>query len=278
MAQELDFKSAGTVSLETLAAVFTSTFSGYFSPMEMTSETLSQRVRLGQLDLHNSVLAYQDDNLVGMALLGLRGREGWCGGFGINPEFRGRGHAHVLMTEFITRARGCGVTRLSLEVIARNVAAIRVYERAGMRITRDLLILERISSDIETVDHPDGLREADPQTLLQHFGRLHLWKPAWQRDLATLLTADPMKGVYLGEIKQPLAYALIFTRNDGITQVLDLAAAHLFDAQAVVAAISRRWERLRIVNEPEENLFIVPLLANGFEEIDRQHEMACEIA
>ena len=42
----------------------------------------------------------------------------------------------------------------------------------------------------------------------------------------------------------------------------------------MTAALARRAEgQLRVLNEPEESLFMNPLLANGFVETDRQHEM-----
>jgi hypothetical protein len=35
--------------------------------------------------------------------------------------------------------------------------------------------------------------------------------------------------------------------------------------------------RLRVVNEPEDGLFSAALVAHGFVETDRQHEMVCEL-
>src|SRR3954453_6853483 len=139
----LNFIPATHVSLAELAEFFNPPFAGYFYPQQKTAMSLAQRVRHEQLALQHSLLAYKDEKFVGLALLGLRGSDGWCGGFGIVPELRGRGLASELMREFMARARGCGVKRLSLEVLARNTPARRLYESAGMHITRDLLILER---------------------------------------------------------------------------------------------------------------------------------------
>jgi GNAT superfamily N-acetyltransferase len=274
----LNFKPAASVSLDELAAAFTAGFRGYFHPMQMTVEVLSRRVRMEQLDLLHSLLADDGEQFVGLALLGLRGREGWCGGFGIVPEFRGRGCAPQLMSEFIARARGCGVNRLRLEVLTRNTPAIRLYERAGMRVTRDLLILERTGSVESAITRSHELNEAEPAEMLRHFERLHAWRPAWQRDFAAMLSADGLHGFCLGERNAPDAYALLVTRPDGVTQVIDLAAAGEAQADALSAVLVRQCGTIRVVNEPEDSLFITALSAHGFAEMERQHEMACELS
>ncbi len=276
--QTLNFKSATTVSLDELAAAFSHSFAGYFYPMQTNGEILARRVRLEQLDLQNSLLAYQGADFVGLWLFGMRGERGWCGGFGIVPEFRGRGCASLLMSEFIARARGCGVKSLSLEVLTRNTPAIRLYQRAGMRVTRDLIIFERTrSAEDSTAAYTHDLKEGQPATLLRHFERLHAWKLAWQRDKISLLMADLLQGFYLGDEDAPDAYALLFKRPDGSMLVLDLAAANKDYADALSAGIATRCGALRVVNEPEESLFNHALRLHGFAEVDRQHDMVCEL-
>lgn len=275
MTKQLDCKSATSLSLEELAAAFNAAFAGYFYPMQMNAELLARRVRLEQLDLQNSLLAYDGQEFVGLTLFGLRGQDGWCGGFGIVPEFRGRGCANQLMREFVARARGCGVKNLSLEVLTRNMPARRLYERFGLSVKRDLLILESSGRE-DLAQHRRELKETqEVQALLRHFERLHGWQPAWQRGFLTMLSADQVRGYYLGDLDAPEAYALLVERPDGVTQVIDLAADTEVHAAALAAGISRRGRAMRVVNEPEESLFAAALKAQGFIEVDRQHEMVC---
>ncbi|HEX8887617.1 MAG TPA: GNAT family N-acetyltransferase [Pyrinomonadaceae bacterium] len=272
----LKFIPATHVSLEELAEAFNAAFAGYFYPQQKTAASLAQRVRHEQLALQHSLLAYEDKKFVGLALLGLRGSDGWCGGFGIVPELRGRGLASELMREFMACARGCGVKRLSLEVLARNTPARRLYERAGMQITRDLLILER-AGEMTLRKNLKDLKEAAPKFLLSHFERLHREPPAWQRDLAALLVTGNMRGLYLGEMSAPSAYALFIARPDGIIHLIDLAAMDSEHANALSAGIMQLPGKLKIINEPENSLFAAALTLNGFQETDRQHEMMCEM-
>lgn len=272
----LNFLPATHVSLNELAEAFNVAFAGYFYPQQKTATSLAQRVRHEQLALQHSLLAYEDENFVGLALLGLRGSDGWCGGFGIVPERRGQGLASELMREFMARARGCGVKKFSLEVLARNTPARRLYERAGMQTTRDLVILER-AGEITLRKNLKELKEAQPKLLLGHFERLHKEPPAWQRDLAALLVTDNMRGLYLGDGDAPDAYALFIERPNGIIHVIDLAAMDTEHANALSAGITQLPGKLKVINEPEDSLFVEALTLNGFQETDRQHEMMCEL-
>lgn len=272
----LTFKPATSLSLDELAVAFNEAFAGYFFPQSHTGATFARRVRLEQLDLQHSIIAYEGAEFAGLSLLGIRGARGWCGGFGIVQEKRGHGLSHQLMSEFIEEARRCDLKTLSLEVLARNKAARHLYERAGMKVTRDLLILGR-DDEAEAVNPSHALREGQPEILLRHFTRLHLCAPAWQRDLPSLMATDGARGFYLGEPDAPRAYALVAARPDGFAHLIDLAACDEESAHALSAGLVALPYTLRLVNEPEDSLFITALAAHGFVEQDRQHEMACEL-
>lgn len=277
----LRFVPAASVSLEEYADALTSVFRGYQFPMVLNVAILARKVRLEQHDLEHSLVAYDGGEMVGAAVLAVRADAGWVGGFGIVPEQRGRGRGRELMSALLEQARACGLRRLSLEVLVQNVAARRLYERVGMHVVRDLLILERAGSvgveadaggDSLKVEETDSLKEAAPFELLTHFARLHIAPPAWQRNLPTLLIGN-LRGLYLGERERPRAYALLGTGQDGTQYVSDLAAAEADAAAALCASLKGVAGALKIVNEPEHSLFTGPLLANGFVETERQHEM-----
>lgn len=265
--------SASEVSLEQLAAAFTEAFGGYFYPMTLSAEQLSRRVRFEHLDLQRSLLARDnDDELIGVALLGLRGEAAWVGGLGIVEKYRGRGLSHELMRALIDEARRFGSSLLTLEVLRQNHGAIRLYERAGMHIARDLCIYAR-PHDAPSHSQVGPLREAPPGELLRHFHRLHLQAPAWQRALASLMVMNGLRGLCLGEPAWPDAYALLRDWPDGTTYLVDLAAGESAQAEALCAALHHVTGPLRIINEPDNSIFNAPLTAHGFSETDRQHEM-----
>lgn len=278
----LTIVSAASVSLEAYAAAFTSAFRGYQHPVEHDAASLARRVRVEQYDLENSLLAYDGGGEVaGVAALAVRGERGWVAGLAVVPEQRGRGRGRELTSALVARARAAGLRRLSLEVLTPNTAARRLYEWAGMRVTRDLLVLERPAK--QAADAPrrgpalkHAPKEAPSDELLRHFARLHPEPPAWQREPASLLAAD-LRGLYVGGRKRPSAYALLRRGQDGVGFIFDLAAADAARAEGVCAVLDGVPCALRIVNEPERSPFVAPLLGHGFAETLRQHEMTMEL-
>ena len=268
------FVSAATASLEAYAAAINSSFEGYPVQITFGAAMLARRVRFEQHDLESSLLALDGDEAVGMAGLAIRGVRGWVSGFGVVPAWRRRGLGRRLMSALLERARAYGLRQLSLDVLAGNTAAIRLYEGAGMRVTRDLLIFDRPADYAARGGAP---KEAPAGELLRHYWRLHAEPPAWQRELSSLLAAD-LRGFYVGNRRRPRAYALVgYGRADGTTYLSDLAADADADAEEMCAALDGLSGAVRVVNEPERSPFAAALLAHGFAEVLRQHEMLMEL-
>jgi len=271
------FVSAATVSLEAYAAAITAAFEGYPVQINFTGSLLARRLRFEQHDLESSLLALDGGEPVGAAGLAIRGVRGWVSSFAVVPAWRRRGLGRRLMSELLERARAYGLRQLTLEVIEGNDAAQRLYEGAGMRVTRDLLVLDRPEDYAARAAGRGGAPNGAPACeLLRHYWRLHPEPPAWQRELPALLTAD-LRGFYVGERRRPRAYALLSRGRDGNTYVSDLAAAGAEHAEEMCAALEGVSGSLKILNEPERGPFAAPLLAHGFTVILRQHQMAMEL-
>lgn len=236
------------------------------------AQTLARRIRIEQHDLYQSLVAYDGDEIAGFAVLAIRGDRGWVGGFAIMPAQRGKGRGHELMSALVERARGCGLRELSLEVLVQNAPAFELYKRAGMHVTRDLLLMERAENPSANDGVEGLLKEAAPEKLLKQFTPLHTVQPQWSRDLPSLLTADNLRGLYLGDEQKPDAYTLIAARPMG-AYVVDLAAADRAHADALCDALRHVSEPLKVVNEPDDSVFAPALFANGWVETGRQHEM-----
>ena len=73
MSEDIRFISAGTLTLEGLAELFTRSFEQYFYPGAVTAADLARRVRVEQIDLWRSPVLVVDGEPAGLALLGLRG-------------------------------------------------------------------------------------------------------------------------------------------------------------------------------------------------------------
>jgi GNAT superfamily N-acetyltransferase len=271
----LSFIPTSSVSVDELARYFGSAFEGYIYPQNMSGAQMARKIRMEQIDLDHSLLAFDVDTFVGIALLGIRGNEGWCGGLGVVPEHRSSGRGSEITSRFIDEARNCGCRRLTLEVLTSNQAAKRLYENAGFGTTRDLVLLERADRVNTSAVQPDEVAALD---LLSHFERLHDSQPPWQRDLASLLATEGARGFYVGRLEAPDAYAIVVSRVPGLTHIIDLAAKDKENAVAICGALDSVPGPVRIVNEPEESVFVGELLTRGFVEVDRQHEMELVIS
>jgi ribosomal protein S18 acetylase RimI-like enzyme len=69
----------------------------------------------------------------------------WVQILGVLPEFRQRGLAQALLRHTFEEYARRGLDRVGLGVDAENpTGAVRVYERAGMHVSRTNLILEKV--------------------------------------------------------------------------------------------------------------------------------------
>ena len=93
-------------------------------------------------------LAVAGDELAGIALTRVSDNEeglAWVRILGVMPKFRQRGLAQALLRHTFGEYAGRGLDRVGLGVDAENpTGAVRVYERAGMHVSRTNLILERV--------------------------------------------------------------------------------------------------------------------------------------
>lgn len=266
------FTSAATLSIEALADLFTRSFAAYFYPGTTTPQALSRRVPAEQIDLFHSPVLLAGGEPAGLALLARRGERAWCGGFGIVEPQRGRGLAHALADALIRQARAAGARRLTLEVLTRNQVALRVYGRAGLQITRRLLVLSWRPGE---ADQPaaEALDPAEPADLvLGHFAGLHPAPPAWQREPAALLALPGLRGLALREGGALLAYAIVQGDAEG-TRIYDLGARDGPAAGRLLAALQAGAASLLSINEPEGSPLTAAYLRAGFLVADEQHEL-----
>ena len=133
----LELQTAGELSDEELAALFTASYDGYLVPFAVDA-AVRFLTEAYDLDRDASVIAVRDGERVGLANLGLRGADAWIGGVGVVPGERRRGTGRALMEAVHEQARSRGVERVWLEVIAENTGAIALYEALGYGYVRDV--------------------------------------------------------------------------------------------------------------------------------------------
>jgi ribosomal protein S18 acetylase RimI-like enzyme len=263
-----------TLNHAEFAAAFNTVYQDYLVPFVVDASWAGQHIAANDIVPEHSPLWLDDaGKVVALAVLGRRGARGWVGGFGVAPDYRGRGLAARLIDALLQSARGLGMGEVRLEVIAGNTRAIRTYERAGFLRTRDLRILAR-PDDAPAPEAGERAVPATPGQLLPHGPRLRPVRPAWQRESASLAHGADLSGLALGTADAPTAY-LLYRANAQNAIISDFAVPTVEAALALAAALQSHLpgRTLRIANEPEESPACAALDRLGWRETLRQHEM-----
>lgn len=227
------------------ASALNRVFERYLVPITFSSEQLHLHMTYNDVDAGASPIWYDDDgNVLAAALLAIRGKRGWIGGFGVAPEHRGRGYAAELLGTLVQTARERGLQSMQLEVLKDNEPAISVYRNGGFEIARTLLSFEHL---VEDGRKPRGYVSAPPE---EFFDMPDAVAPCWQRERATL-----RNGAVSTAVSDAKGTYALFRYNAHVAQVLKLSAPDAKGLGALAGAIAegREFQSVLILNEPEES-------------------------
>lgn len=227
------------------ASALNRVFERYLVPITFSSEQLHLHMTYNDVDAAASPIWYDDEgNVLAAALLAVRGKRGWIGGFGVAPEHRGHGYAAELLQTLVQTARERGLRSIQLEVLKDNDPAIAVYRTGGFEIVRALRSFEHL---VEEGRKPRGFISAAPD---EFFEMPDPVPPCWQRERATL-----RNGAVSTAVSDTKGTYALFRYNAHVAQVLKLSAADAKSLDALAAAIAagREFQSALILNEPEES-------------------------
>jgi ribosomal protein S18 acetylase RimI-like enzyme len=258
-----------------LAALLSEVYSDYPVPMQVNEGVLAFMVEAFDLDLDASPVAWRDGRPVGVALLGVRGDQGWVGGMGVVPAARRARLGEGLMHELIGAARARGVRTLRLEVLESNAAARALYVKLGFRDTR------RLEVWAWTGEPPAGARLARAEAPAEARRRIAAARSApepWQRADETVDRLD-VSTPALRAVGVPGGDA-VYRVTDGRASVLQLHAAGEAEAGVLLDTIRLRdgVRSLRFLNLVAGTPAAAALRARGATCEVTQVEMALEIA
>jgi GNAT superfamily N-acetyltransferase len=273
-----EIQPASSPSRRDFIAALNAAYVGYYVPIHLTLEDFDDLVYRESVQLAHSAAALECDQVVGGALLGVRGQRGWVGGVGVLPDYRRRGIARQMMFYLIEQARSIGITRLQLEVITENEKALALYQGLGFESVRRLLVLSlrdvNIGSDLSL-----QIVKESADRLLGRLPAFDVSARPWQRDLESLrlsLTLGELEGLaaYHRQTAKPLGM-LLFSRGFSHVSIADLSATDPDIGRALLTALTRRMSAARYsyLNVPEEDPMLPMLLAAGFQTTLSQYEM-----
>ena len=95
---------ASQFTIEQLTAIYNQTRVDYLVPMPMNALRLAEYISTYDVDLEHSLVALQDDALLGVAILGVRDGRAWLTRLGVLPNTRRNGIGEALTTGLIEQA------------------------------------------------------------------------------------------------------------------------------------------------------------------------------
>ncbi len=160
----LTLQSVAEFGLAPAAALATRSFAGYFVPVNLSAASVLSMIRQDSVDPALSRALIVDGQPAGIAFIARRGWTSRLAAMAILPEARAQGVGREAMPQLLAEAKARGDRTMTLEVIAQNAPAIRLYESCGFRIDRRLVGYsgrpENATSDLalEEVDVRDAAR------------------------------------------------------------------------------------------------------------------------
>jgi acyl-CoA synthetase (NDP forming)/GNAT superfamily N-acetyltransferase len=130
----------------------------FFSISPMAADREAKRVTRPLSDDHCALLAWLNDELVGVASYEPTGKPGFAEiAFAVSDHMHGRGVATLLLDHLVSIARLRGMRAFTAETLAGNVSMLRVFANAGLAAKRQL------SEGVVETTFPLPADEADQQ-------------------------------------------------------------------------------------------------------------------
>ena len=247
------------------AAALNRVFQNYLVPMNFSPEHLNLHIVYNNVDPRSSPIWLDDDgSVIAAAMLGIRDKRAWVGGFGIAPEYRGKGYAKRLLEHVVETARVRGLESIALEVLEDNAPAIALYKGGGFETLRELRSFELW---IEDPPLPAGYAYGAPEHYIDEPEEV---RPSWQRERATL-----RNGAVSSAVANNSGDYAIYRFNSQLAQVLKLRAKGLEELGALAHAVAADGgaRRVMVLNEPAESRLVGYALDAGWNEPFKQYEM-----
>lgn len=251
------------------ASALNRVFEQYLVPITFSAEQLHLHMSYNDVDAAASPLWYDDDGKVlAAALLAIRGKRAWIGGFGIAPQHRGRRYAGELLRSLEQAARERGAKSIQLEVLVDNHRAIHTYRRGGFEIRRTLHSFERIVQDARK---PEGFSSRSPDEFIDMPDAV---RPCWQRERAAL-----RNGAVSTAVADSNANYALFRFNAHAAQLFKVGAAgtESLDTLAYAIASGREFQNVLLLNEPDESPIASYAKTARWSEPFTQYEMKLQL-
>jgi len=280
----VDLVPATALSYDRLTLLINQAYMNYYLPVWIDATQFARMCVVEDIDLRKSVVAISDDTPVAIALLALRGDDGWLSGLGVLATWRRRGIARRVVEHLQAMAHAEALRTLRLEVLAQNEGGLALYQQLDFRSERDLLVLTLEPGTFDPLPLPSGIAPASPGVILASYNAFHDTRMPWQRQLASLMhRQDELRGLALWEASRMAGYVL-YQLQQGNHVVADLAVDpeyphRLRAARALLTAMHSARPDMggSTINLPTDDPLLPAFTGLHYRIWQRQHELVWEV-
>jgi ribosomal protein S18 acetylase RimI-like enzyme len=256
-------------------------YADYFVPIHLTEQSFKDLVARESVDLEASAAALCGRRIVGMGLLGVRGRRAWIGGMGVLPTYRRRGIGRRVMCYLLEQARRHGLVTIQLEVITHNDSAYHLYRSLGFETTRRLLIVSReprpLPGDFPALPPGINIVHWPPDDLLDCLSSFPSVTRPWQRETASFQSTSALLDglAAIDEAGEQLVGAFLYSGGAFQIGIADLVATTPEIGGVLLAHLLEYYPAayLSYINVAEDDPMLPILNGAGFAESLAQYEM-----
>lgn len=277
------YKTLENIELKIIYNTFIEAFSDYQVKLDLSFENFKNMMVRRGLNLEFSMGAFQNNQLVGFILNGVRDWNGkitiYDVGTGVVLEHRKKGITGEIFEKLKILCTEKKIEQYLLEVLQENIGAVNLYKSKGFQVTRefDCYFLNKINSDSNeniNLEKVDSFSEDMWEKVKKYWN----YNPSWQNSIDSI-KANFNNFIYiLAKVEDKIVgYGIIEKATGDIPQI---AVSQQYRKQGIGKAIVNRLinsldiERFKILNVDSRDLEMEKfLLSIGGEKYTKQYEM-----
>lgn len=214
-----------------LYQVFVEAFSDYVFRFALTEQQFRNHIIVNAVDLERSVGVIDGERLVGFSLNGFGEWDDrstvYDAGTGVVPDRRRQGISEQMFDMMLPVFRARGIEQFLLEVVTTNTGAIKLYEKIGFEVGREVALLQcdgrpassnYVSRDVlvKVLDDPDW----------SHLTSFWDGKPTWQNSVAAVERSRQAKRILGAFIDDACVAYIVFSGKFGRIAQLAVGQDH----------------------------------------------------
>jgi ribosomal protein S18 acetylase RimI-like enzyme len=216
----MQVKPLSTVTFDTIMACFHESFEGYFVKMPKDNNYFKERWHAAKVDYDLSFGMFDNKKLVGFIINAIDYRNGnkiaYNTGTGVIPSHRGQKIVKQIYNHIIPVLKAQNIQLCTLEVITKNIGAIKAYQNVGFNIDKTYHCYNhRFDKVIDSNVRLQQIEAPDFDWTLSKNEALY----SWDNQKEAILRNSGLSYYYFKSDTTTLGYAIVNKSNGYIAQI-----------------------------------------------------------